>query len=83
MVCTYQLLDNSLDQVGKVQPLVGLRVVDVLAENGDGLGISVGVEAVSTLLEDELDLLVCREKTSPSRLAVSGKQWSEKRSDQD
>jgi len=58
---THQLLNDGLDEIGKVQPLVGLRVVDVLAEDGDSLGVSVGVEGISALLEDELDLLVCIE----------------------
>jgi len=55
---TNQFLDDRLDQVGKVQPLGGLRIVDVLAEHGDGFSIGIGVERVSSLLENELDFLV-------------------------
>lgn len=55
---THKLLDDSLDELGKVESLVGLRVPDVFTENGDNLGIGLGVEVVSSLDEDVLELLV-------------------------
>jgi hypothetical protein len=55
---TYQFLDDSLGQVGEVQPLGRLRIVDVLAQDSDGLSIGVSLESVTTLLKDKLDLLV-------------------------
>ena len=55
---THKLLDDSLDELGKVESLVGLRVPDVFAENGDNLGIGLGMEVVSSLDEDVLELLV-------------------------
>lgn len=55
---THELLDDSLDELGKVESLVGLRVPDVFTENGDDLGIGLGVEVVSSLDEDVLELLV-------------------------
>ena len=55
---TDQFLDDRLDQVGEVQPLGGLGVVDVLAEHSYGFSVGIGVERVSSLLENELDFLV-------------------------
>jgi len=55
---THELLDDSLDELGKVESLVGLRVPDVFTENGDDLGIGLGVKVVSPLDEDVLELLV-------------------------
>lgn len=55
---THKLLDDSLDELGKVESLVGLRVPDVFTENGDDLGIGLGVEVVPSLDEDVLELLV-------------------------
>ena len=42
---------------------MGLRVPDVFTEDGDDLGISLGVEVVSSLDEDELEFLVCMVST--------------------
>jgi hypothetical protein len=67
---TDQFLDDRLDQVGEVQPLGRLRVVNVLAENGDGFGVGIGVESVSSLLKNELDFLVYAVVRSVSHQAV-------------
>lgn len=56
---TYKLLDDSLDERGEAQSLVLLEVPDVLAEDGDGLRVGLGLERVASLLENELELLVC------------------------
>jgi hypothetical protein len=55
---TDQFLDDRLDQVGKVQSLGGLGVVNVLAEHSYGFSVGIGVERVPSLLENELDFLV-------------------------
>lgn len=60
---TFEFLDDRLDEVGKVQSLVGLRVVDVVTKHSNGFGISVGAEGVSSLLEHELNLLVVGDDT--------------------
>lgn len=56
---THELLDDGLDEGGEGEPLGGLRIPDVLAEDGDGFGVGFGFEVVSSLLENELELLVC------------------------
>ena len=55
---TCQLLDNRLDQLGKVEALVRLAFVDVLTQDRDGLGVGVGLERVTPFSEDVLELLV-------------------------
>lgn len=55
----HQLLDNGLDEFGEVEPLVGLAIPDVLAQDGDDFGVGVGVEVVTALDQDVLELLVC------------------------
>ena len=57
---THDLLDDGLDEGGEGEPLVGLRVPDVLAEDGDGLGVGLGLKVVASLLENKLELLVCQ-----------------------
>jgi hypothetical protein len=56
---THQLLDDGLDELGEVESLDRLAVVDVLGKHGDGFGVGVSAEGVAALLEYELDLLVC------------------------
>lgn len=56
--CTHNLLDDGLDECREGEPLVGLRVPDVLAEDGDGLGVGLGLEVVASLFEHEFELLV-------------------------
>lgn len=60
---TFELLDDGLDQVGKVQSLVRLRVVNVFAKHGDGFSVGVGLEHVSSLLQNELNFLVVGDDT--------------------
>jgi hypothetical protein len=60
---THKLLDDGLDELGKVQSLVGLAVPDISTENGDNFGIGVGVERVSALVQDVLQLLVVGDDT--------------------
>lgn len=52
---TFQLLQHGLDEFGEVHALARLRVVDVLGQDGDGFGIGLALERVSTLLEDEAE----------------------------
>lgn len=54
MKSTYQLFDDSLDKLGKVESLVRLTVPNVFTQHGDGFGIGVGVELVSALDKDGL-----------------------------
>lgn len=56
---TYKLLDDSLDERGEAQSLVLLEIPDVLAKDGDGLRVGLGLERVASLLKNELELLVC------------------------
>jgi hypothetical protein len=60
IITNYKEIKFVLDlcQVGKVQSLVWLGVVDIFAEHGDSLSIGVGLENVTSLFEDEFDLLV-------------------------
>ena len=55
---THQLLDDGLDERCERQPLVGLQVPDVLAQDGNGLGVGLGLEGVAALLKNELELLI-------------------------
>lgn len=47
-----ELLDNALDERGKVGLATLSRVVKVLAENGNGFGVGVALELEATLFED-------------------------------
>jgi hypothetical protein len=60
---THELLDDGLDEFGEVESLVGLAVPNVFTEDGDDLGIGLGVEVVSSLDEDKLEFLVCMVST--------------------
>lgn len=51
---THKFLYDSLDHLGEIQALVRLAVPNVLAQNGDNLGIGVGEEVVASLKQDEL-----------------------------
>lgn len=55
---THKLLDDSLDELGEVESLVRLAVPDVFTEDGNDLGIGLGVEMVPSLDENKLELLV-------------------------
>jgi hypothetical protein len=55
---TNQLFDDGLDEGSKGEPLRRLRVPDVLAQHGDGLGVGLGLKVVASLLENHLELLV-------------------------
>ncbi len=50
-----QLLQDGLDELGEVHALVGLRVVDVLGEDSNCLGVGLTLKLVSTLLEDKAE----------------------------
>jgi hypothetical protein len=56
-----ELHDDRLDESGEADLLALLRVVEVLGEDGGDLSVGVGLEDVAALLEDETQLLVCRE----------------------
>lgn len=60
---TCQLLDDRLDQLGEVETLVRLALVDVLAQDGDRLGVGVGLERVAPLGQDVLELFVVGDDT--------------------
>lgn len=51
-----QLLQNSLDECGERNILVVVRIVDIFSEDGDSLGIGLGLELVAALLENEAQL---------------------------
>lgn len=55
---TCKLLDDSLDELGKAQSLVWLAFENVFAEYSDAFGIGVGIEVVTSLDENVLELLV-------------------------
>ena len=50
---TLKLLQDRLDELSEAQTLVGLLAVDVLAEDRDGLSISLGFKVIATLLQKE------------------------------
>jgi len=58
-----ELLDNSLDELGKVETLVRLAVPDVFTQSRDDFGISVRVEHVTSLVQDVLELFVVGDDT--------------------
>ena len=51
-----ELLEDGLDELCEGNALVRLGVVDVFGEDGDGLCVRVGLELVTTFLEDEAEL---------------------------
>lgn len=54
---THDFLEYGLDQLGESEVLlVGLGVVDVLAENGDRLGVGLRLKLVTALGKDETEL---------------------------
>lgn len=56
---THELHDHTLDEGSERDLLPVLRVVEVLGEDGSDLGVGVTLEDVSSLLQDEPELLVC------------------------
>lgn len=55
---THEFFDDSLDEIGEIEPLVRLTVPDILAEYCDCFCISVGVEGVASFDQDSFELLV-------------------------
>lgn len=52
---TLKLLQDGLDELREVHALVGLRVVNVLCEDGRRLGVGLALELVAALLEDKTE----------------------------
>ena len=55
---THQLLDDRLDESGEVRLAALGRVVEVLAEHGDGLGVGLGLKLVTALRQHKLEFAV-------------------------
>jgi hypothetical protein len=60
---SFELLDDGLDELGKVESLMRLTVVDVFTESRNDLGVSVGVKDVASLVQDVFELLVVCDDT--------------------
>ena len=58
-----KLLDNGLDELSEVETLVGLTVVNVFAEGRNDLSVGVGVENVTSLVQDVFELFVVGDDT--------------------
>lgn len=69
--CTHKLHDDTLDERSERDLLALLRVVEVLGEDGGNFSVGVSLELVSSLLEDESELLVCRQKKKTRELGSS------------
>ena len=50
---TFQLLQNSLDELGEAHSLIGLRIINVFSKDCDSFGIRLALKLVSTFLEDK------------------------------
>ena len=50
---TLEFFKHGLDEFSEAGTLVGLRVVDVLREDGNSFGVSLGLELVSALLKNK------------------------------
>jgi hypothetical protein len=62
----YKLLDDGFYELSEVESLGRLTVPHVFAKHRDHLCICVGIESVTTLVEDSLELLVCSAHQSQS-----------------
>lgn len=60
---TYKLLDDSLDELGKVESLGRLTVPNISTQHRHDFCICVRVKRVSPLVQDVLQLLVVGDDT--------------------
>lgn len=85
-----ELLQDSLDKLSKADALVGVRVVNVLREDGNGLSVGFALELVPALLKDKAERVrvgdnpvvhdseVCLRVTL-ERVAVDDRWWAVRR----
>lgn len=58
LISTHKFLDDSLDKLREVEPLVGLTIPDIFTKHSNDFGVGVTVESIAALEKNKLELLI-------------------------